>query len=150
MWSDNIHSQPRDTPIPLKITLFTHNAIIGRDAPLCHKSQCYIDDLIQRGEAFMLPRESFRRPAARLNPPKGYINGVGEELVAASHESAANTAITCSEMEANVGIADTQGAVIRAQCKIKAWMSKATSDERAPLPRGKWADFSGIQVSVVQ
>jgi hypothetical protein len=98
----------------------------------------------------MLPRESFRRPAARLNPPKGYIGGVGEEMVAASHETAANTSITSSEMQANVGIADTHGAVIRAQCKIKAWMSQATSDQKAPLPRGKWADFTGIQVSVIQ
>lgn len=97
----------------------------------------------------MLPTGDFRRPAARLRSPRGFsVNDLSnEELMAASHEAACNTAITCAEAEANVGIAETQGAVLRAQAKIKAWMSPRTSDERAPLPRGKWVNLSAIEVT---
>jgi hypothetical protein len=70
-----------------------------------------------------------------------------ESLVAASHETSVSSSITEREMEANVGIAETKGAMLRAQAKIKAWMSPATSDERAPLPRGKWVNLQGIQVT---
>jgi len=82
-----------------------------------------------------------RRPLSELT---------AEELVSAAHETACNSAISNKEMEANAGIAETQGAVLRAQVKIKAWMSPLTADERAPLPRGKWYDSSRIQVVVVQ
>lgn len=135
----------------MKITLFTHNAVIGVDAPLCHKNPAYVQDLIDRGEAEMLPTGSFRRPAARLRQPRGYsVEKNNEVLMAAAHETAANTAISFRECEANVGIAKTEGAVLRAQHKIKAWMSKGTEDERSPLPRGKWADFRSLEPVVLQ
>ena len=50
----------------------------------------------------------------------------------------------------SAGVAGVVGGQVerrRAQGKIKAWMSKATSDERAPLPRGKWVSLSTIEVS---
>lgn len=124
--------------------------MIGVDTPLCHKSQSYVTDLILRGEAEMLPQGTFRRPAARLCPPKGSVNEQFETLVSAAHEAACNSAISNTEMEANVGIAETHGAMLRAQAKIKAWISPVTADEKAPLPRGKWYDSRQIAATVVQ
>ncbi len=53
-------------------------------------------------------------------------------------------------MQANVGVAKSEAEIFRARAKVKAWMSKATRDDKNPLPRGKWADLSGIQVVAVQ
>lgn len=132
--------------IPVKITLFTHNAKIGIDQPLCHKSKSYVDELIRSGEAYMLPPGVFRRPAARLYPPRSIEQG-NETLMAAAHETSVKAALTATETQANVGIAETAGAVLRAQAKVKAWMSPDTKDERSPLPRGSWANVAAIQVT---
>lgn len=133
----------------MKITLFTYNAVIGVDAPLCHKNPAYIADLIARSEADMLPSESFRRPAARLRPPKGCVDPMtNEALVAASHETEANAAISADEMQANAGLADTQGEIVRARMKVRAYPQ--IHDEKAVTAFGRWYDSSVIQVTVVQ
>lgn len=138
----------------MKISLFSHNAVIGVDAPLCHKSKLYVDDLIERGEAFMLPPGEFRRPAVRLRPFKGADAHLSrEKMVGSSREVAAESTISFAQMQANAGIVKPMSeraerkAIQRARDKVKAWMMPSTSDQRAPLPRGKWINLSAIEVT---
>lgn len=38
----------------------------GVDSPVLVKSQFYVDDMIRRGQAQMLPRDIYHRPAAQM------------------------------------------------------------------------------------
>jgi hypothetical protein len=135
----------------MKTALFVSGAVPGVDKYLCKKSQFYIDELIAKGEAVMLPASAYHRPAAQLLPPKSVRAESGDlNAVSAPEDLATNSSISEREVKANAGVADSEIEIFRARAKVRAWMSKATSDERNPLPRGKWADLSGIQVVAVQ
>ena len=106
-------------------------------------------ELIPRnGEAEMLTKA--RSVDLQHNSALAALEQGKEALMSAAHETSVNASITEREMEANVGIAETKGAVLRAQAKIKAWMSKDTDDTRSPLPRGSWINPQSILVTTVQ
>jgi len=133
----------------MRIDVFSADSNPAVDRRLFRQSQARCEVSVASGQLAWLDSEDKSAGCRVIRQGSKAGADFFPELVKASHEAASNTAITCSEMQANVGIG-SEGAVKRAQYKVKAWMSHATSDQRSPLPRGKWADFSGIQVSVVQ
>jgi hypothetical protein len=130
----------------MKIRVFSADANPRVDAPLCRKSPSYVAQEVSAVPPRMFMLNDKEAQCITYSPRL-----TDEEmLVSASHETSVNASITEREMEANVGIAETKGAVLRAQAKIKAWMSKDTDDTRSPLPRGSWINPQNIQVVVVQ
>jgi len=136
----------------MRIALFAAGTNPRVDKPIHNHSQSYIDDAINiYRSVVMLPASAYHRPAAQLLPPKSVRAESGDlNAVSAPQDLATNSSISEREMQANVGVAKSEAEIFRARAKVKAWMSKATRDDKNPLPRGKWADLSGIQVVAVQ
>ena len=129
--------------------------------------------IVRQGQPQTLAHQTISREEARAlkKAGQGYFADSGrvlilmgklaeaeiEEIISyAAHELASSATLSDADVLANVGLSKPghselrEGAIKRAQAKVKAWMSKETEDQRSPLPRGSWINPDAIQVSVVQ